>query len=421
MTKQALLDICKQNNLYRTPSLNDNLYLNFKGFSQIACLEEYVNLKALFLEGNVLESLEGLPTLKELKCLYVQQNCIWKISGLEAVTNLDTLNISNNQISRLEGLSCCTSLRTLIATHNRLASLESIAHLAECKSLQTLDLQNNQLEDPAILDVLKQIPDLRCLYLKGNPVVSNIKNYRKVIIISIPTLTYLDDRPVFDNERRTAEAWAEGGLEAERAMRTKLKEEEDERNRKNHEFMMQMRAQGWRERRKRLGLPEGDTDPALDELSDGSIDFEEDPPELVEARQRLAAYTARPGEEEPAGKRDVACTRQQLASQGRRIQEGHWQPGSAEQDSQVYLESVRAAQAELDVAAAPAAASAAAPRPRSHALPPDSPAGSDSEGRGGGEEQDAAAGADGDKGGEKASRSAAHISAEAVADLNELD
>ncbi len=36
-------------------------------------------------------------------------------------------------------------------------------------------------------------------------------------------------------------------MEAERQMRNKLKEEEDERARKNHEFMMQMRAQGWRE------------------------------------------------------------------------------------------------------------------------------------------------------------------------------
>ncbi|GIL87407.1 hypothetical protein Vretifemale_15526, partial [Volvox reticuliferus] len=344
MTKEALLEICKQNQLYRTPSLNDKLYLNFKGFSQIACLEDYVNLKALFLEGNVLESLEGLPPLKELKCLYVQQNCIYKISNLQAVENLDTLNISNNQLTHLDGLSCCKNLRTLIATHNHLATLESVEHLAECKSLQTLDLQNNQLSDPAILDVLKQICDLRCLYLKGNPVVSNIRNYRKVIITSIPTLTYLDDRPVFDNERKIAEAWLEGGLEAERAMRNKLKEEEDNRNRKNHEFMMQMRAQGWRERRERLGLPEGETDPAYDELSDGEYEFEEEPQELIDARQRLAAYTGRPGEEEPE---ELSRQRQQLASDSKVIMEGQW-CRTAEDDGCAYLESVKAAQAELN-------------------------------------------------------------------------
>ena len=58
-----------------------------------------------------------------------------------------------------------------------------------------------------VLEVLKQLPDLRCLYLKGNPLVTAIRHYRKVVISSIPTLTYLDDRPIFDNERRCAEAW----------------------------------------------------------------------------------------------------------------------------------------------------------------------------------------------------------------------
>jgi dynein assembly factor 1 len=69
MTKQALLDVCKQHKLYRTASLNDKLYLNFKGFTRIANLEEYTALRAIFLEGNALDSLHGLETLKELRCL----------------------------------------------------------------------------------------------------------------------------------------------------------------------------------------------------------------------------------------------------------------------------------------------------------------------------------------------------------------
>ena len=72
MTKKALQDICKEHQLYRTPSLNDKLYCNFKGFTRIANLEEYTGLKALFLEGNALDSLEGLPPLKELRCLCVR-------------------------------------------------------------------------------------------------------------------------------------------------------------------------------------------------------------------------------------------------------------------------------------------------------------------------------------------------------------
>ena len=55
------------------------------------------------------------------------------------------------------------------------------------------------------------------------------------------------------------------------------------------------------QRREALGLPPGDTDPTFEEFSDEEYVHLEDPPELVEARNRLAAYTYRQGEEEPAG------------------------------------------------------------------------------------------------------------------------
>lgn len=71
------------------------------------------------------------------------------------------------------------------------------------------------------------------------------------------------------------------------------------------------------QRRAMLGLPEGDTDPFFDTLkdqdgpqddqaaagsdSDEEYEFEQEPPELLAARQQLAAFTARPGEEEPPG------------------------------------------------------------------------------------------------------------------------
>jgi dynein assembly factor 1 len=69
MSAAVLRDLCMQHKLYRTPGLNDKLYLNFKGFTRIACLEGYTALKALFLEGNALASLAGLPPLQELTCL----------------------------------------------------------------------------------------------------------------------------------------------------------------------------------------------------------------------------------------------------------------------------------------------------------------------------------------------------------------
>ena len=139
-----------------------------------------------------------------------------------------------------QGLRNNQMLSSLQITHNRLQTAESIAELVYNKNLSVLDLTSNKLGDPEIVDVLCQLPKLAVLYLQGNPIRSNIPNYRKVgrwpsawadkttfpspyqldwwlsgrsnalsqtMINKIPSLRYLDDRPVFDKERRLAEAW----------------------------------------------------------------------------------------------------------------------------------------------------------------------------------------------------------------------
>lgn len=41
--------------------------------------------------------------------------------------------------------------------------------------------------------------------------------------MALPNLKYLDDRPVFDEDRRRAEAFERGGMEAEREEMRKIK------------------------------------------------------------------------------------------------------------------------------------------------------------------------------------------------------
>jgi dynein assembly factor 1 len=138
----------------------------------------------------------------------VQQNCLRSLSGLQQLPNLDTLNISSNGLDSLEHLQDCPLLSTLTAEHNHLSTLQGLQPLLQCTNLHTLDLQQNNIEDPAVVDaIIAHLPQLRCLHLKGNPVVSNIKSYRKVVISRCPNLTYLDDRPVQEDERRCCEAW----------------------------------------------------------------------------------------------------------------------------------------------------------------------------------------------------------------------
>ncbi|XP_019391202.1 PREDICTED: dynein assembly factor 1, axonemal isoform X2 [Crocodylus porosus] len=193
MTKKALQDICKQQKLYLTPSLNDTLYLHYKGFDHLENLEEYTGLKCLWLECNGLTKIENLEAQAELRCLYLQLNLI----------------------------TCLRVLHTLQIAHNRLQTVEDIQHLQECPSICVLDLSHNKLDDPQIINVLETMPDLRVLNLMGNEVRKKIANYRKTLTVRLKQLTYLDDRPVFPKDRACAEAWAKGGNKAEKEEREK--------------------------------------------------------------------------------------------------------------------------------------------------------------------------------------------------------
>ncbi len=69
MDEAALRQLCRDQKLYATPHLNDSLFAGNQGFLSLGGLEAYTGLRALHLEGNALEMLEGLPPLPGLLCL----------------------------------------------------------------------------------------------------------------------------------------------------------------------------------------------------------------------------------------------------------------------------------------------------------------------------------------------------------------
>lgn len=144
-------------------------------------------------------------------------------------------------------------------------------------SLQTVDFQHNHLNDPAIVEILAQMPDLRVVYLLGNPVVKEIKHYRKAIISKCPSLKYLDDRPIFDEERRRVTAWAkmfetqglDAANEAERVEIKLIKREKDELDERNFKAFEELMRRGQEIRRNR--------EAAVDMCDDASIEEKSSP------------------------------------------------------------------------------------------------------------------------------------------------
>jgi len=97
------------------------------------------------------------------------------------------------------------------------------------------------LTDPAIFEeILVKLPNLRVLYSQNNKFTQHISNYRKKLIVACPNLKYLDDRPVFDEDRRRAEAFQRGGMPEEREEMKKIKQEKEDKHWANHEAFQLM-------------------------------------------------------------------------------------------------------------------------------------------------------------------------------------
>ncbi|XP_034880575.1 dynein assembly factor 1, axonemal isoform X2 [Mirounga leonina] len=311
MTKSFLQKLCKQHKLYITPALNDTLYLHFKGFARIENLEEYTGLRCLWLECNGIQKIENLEAQTELRCLFLQVNLLHKIENLEPLQKLDALNLSNNYIQTIENLSCLPVLNTLQMAHNHLETVQDIQHLKECLKLCVLDLSHNKLSDPEILSVLESMPDLRVLNLMGNPVIRHIAHYRKTVTVRLKHLTYLDDRPVFPKDRKfvtvhdftrhshvkeifaraCAEAWARGGLAAEKEEREQWESRERKKIKDSIEALAMIKRRAEERRRQKASREEGEElAPEESENADANVPGKEEPCEEGARQQKMELF-----------------------------------------------------------------------------------------------------------------------------------
>lgn len=290
MTKQKIHEILSSDRrmYYRTEELNDKLYIHYKGWSKLQNLEGFTGLKVLYGECNAFSEITGLEKCTNIRSLFLQENCIKEIRGLESLHTLWNLNLSSNFIEKIEGIAHIKTLNTLTIAKNKIGfnGVEDLEHLVD-SAVCSLDIQDNRITDVDILpDVLMRMKELRVLYLKGNEACKRIPNYRKTTTACLKDLKYLDDRPVFEEDRRAAEAFNRGGLEEERAERKKMREEKSEAHRRNMEAFQNMIERSRQEKKEREAMR------AEDKYTDDTDPVES--PEKRMARQRREWEEANP-------------------------------------------------------------------------------------------------------------------------------
>ncbi|KAF8863750.1 hypothetical protein BDZ45DRAFT_87502 [Acephala macrosclerotiorum] len=147
-------------------------------------LSKWRFLKHLSLADNGLTSVSAAslsPLANTLHSLDLSTNLFSQIPDcLASLTALRALNLSNCMIDSLHSLTR-NPLPAITALNLRSNRLISIAGVERLYPLERLDLRDNKMTDPTELARLTGIPDIREIWVSGNPFTKTHNNYRITI------------------------------------------------------------------------------------------------------------------------------------------------------------------------------------------------------------------------------------------------
>ncbi|KAL7909615.1 hypothetical protein GGI35DRAFT_388555 [Trichoderma velutinum] len=141
-------------------------------------------LRHLSLADNPMTSIPAsslAPLSNTLFSLDLSSNLFSQIpDSLSTLTALRALNLSHCMIDSLHSLTR-NPLPAITALNLRANRLQSLAGIEKLYPLERLDLRDNRLTDPKELARLTGIPEIREIWVEGNPFARTHKDYRVVI------------------------------------------------------------------------------------------------------------------------------------------------------------------------------------------------------------------------------------------------
>jgi hypothetical protein len=141
-------------------------------------------LKHLSLTDNSLTSIPATslnPLANTLHSLDLSSNLFTQIpDSLATLTALRALNLAHCMIDSLHSLTR-SPLPAITALNLRANRLQSLAGIERLLPLERLDLRDNRLGDPMELARLTGIPEIREIYVEGNPFTRTHRDYRITI------------------------------------------------------------------------------------------------------------------------------------------------------------------------------------------------------------------------------------------------
>ncbi|KAJ5183433.1 hypothetical protein N7492_001049 [Penicillium capsulatum] len=142
-------------------------------------------LRHLGLPENSLTSIPAAslaPVANTLNSLDLSSNLLTEIPDtLASLMALRALNLSHCMIESLHSLSR-NPLPAITALNLRGNRLRSLAGIERLLSLERLDLRDNNIMDPTELARVTSLPEIREIWISGNPFVKTHSGYRVVIM-----------------------------------------------------------------------------------------------------------------------------------------------------------------------------------------------------------------------------------------------